>query len=81
VFKKKKIATIFDKENSTESSFSIVPEKIDETRYFFRDKREITEIIDSNHTSSLENEAEKILKIEIEKTTQSKQSNFIIIRF
>ncbi len=81
MFKKKKIATIFDKENSTESSFSIVPEKIDETRYFFRDKREITEIIDSNHTSSLENEAEKILKIEIEKTTQSKQSNFIIIRF
>ena len=56
------IATIFDKDNTTESTFSIVPEKIDETSYFFRDKRDAALKIET--TESIDKEVEKIISIE-----------------
>lgn len=57
------VASIFDKENATETTFSIVPEKIDETNYFFRDKRE-TVTLNNEHIEGLKKEVEQILSNE-----------------
>ena len=49
-----------------------MPEKVDETSYFFRDKRTVTEKLASNHTDAVEKEVKKIIKVEVEKISKSK---------